>query len=258
MACVYCYSGTGNSLFAAKQIAGGINADVLSMTNARTTCNENVIGFVFPTYFWKLPKTVERFVRELTITEKNPYIFAVTTYGGVIHGVIGVLEKILRKKDVKIAYGCDLKSVENYTPGYKINDTPEMRNEYNERLKEIAKDVIQRAHKKFSHPTILNTLIGLFFPANNGDCDKLFTVSDACVGCGRCRDVCPAANISIENGKPVFMHHCEHCISCVHICSAGALDWKDGAVKNGRYRHPNVSVEDLIAISGRNRSFFNG
>ena len=253
MACVYCYSGTGNSLFAAAKIAEGINARVLSMVNAETICDENVIGFVFPTYFLGLPKTVERFVEELVITKKDPYIFAVTTYGDAVHGIIGILDRLLRKKGLTVSYGYSLKSVENYIPGYKINDTLALQNKYNEKLKEISQDITQQVQNKYSRPTILNTLIGLFFPAKNGDCDKLFTVSDSCTGCGLCRDICPAANIRIENGKPLFLHHCEHCISCVHICASKALDWKNGAAKHGRYRHPNVPAKDLIAISGRNK-----
>ena len=252
MACIYCYSGTGNSLYAAKRIASGINADVLSMTNAGATCDADVIGFVFPTYFWGLPKTVECFVKELIVTKKNPYIFAVTTYGSVIHGVIGVLENLLKKKGLNIAYGCGLKSVENYTPGYKINDTPGLRNKNDENLKKITDDIAKRTPKKYSHSTIVNKLVMSFSPAKNGDCDKLFTVSDACVGCGHCRDICPTANIDIKNGKPVFLHHCEHCISCVHICKSEALDWKGGAAKHGRYLNRNINAEELIAFSGRN------
>ena len=249
MPSIYCFSGTGNSLFAATQIAKGINAEVLSMTNAVNTCNENVIGFIFPTYYWGLPRTVKRFVKELVITSDNPYIFAVTSYGTSFYGALELLDKILRKKGAKIDYGYGLKSVENYIPGYKINNTDEIIAHYNEGLKEITSDVAKKALKNFSRFTIVSKLGGLFFPANN--CDKLFTVSEECTGCGLCRDICPSGNINVENEKPVFLHHCEHCISCVHICPNKALDWKNGAVKHGRYRHPDVSVKDLIANTGK-------
>ena len=255
MACVYCYSGTGNSLFAARQIAEALDAELRPMTNTAETCDEDVIGFVFPVYYWGLPKTAERFVKMLKVTKKDPYVFVVTTYGGTAFGVMGVLAKLLKEKGVNVSYGSALKSVENYTPGYKVNNTPEMRKQYDRDLKAIKRDIALHARKGFARPTVLNTIISnLFFPAKHADCDKQFTVSDACAGCGNCRDICPAGNIRMEEGKPVFQHRCEHCISCIHACEFNALDWKSAVAKHGRYRHSGVTLEELIALSDHGQS----
>lgn len=46
----------------------------------------------------------------------------------------------------------------------------------------------------------------------------------ACVGCGRCRDVCPAHTISIVNGKAVIdRKHCIKCFCCQEFCPVGAM-----------------------------------
>ena len=46
----------------------------------------------------------------------------------------------------------------------------------------------------------------------------------ACVGCGRCRDVCPAHTITIVNQKAVIdRKHCIKCFCCQEFCPVGAM-----------------------------------
>ena len=60
---IYCFSATGNSLAAAKEIAKNIDAQVLPMNDASCIPTDaSVIGFVFPVYalflwvFRRVPK----------------------------------------------------------------------------------------------------------------------------------------------------------------------------------------------------------
>ncbi len=48
MAVLYCFTSTGNSLYAARKIADAISAEVLPVTYEATTTGEDVVGFVFP------------------------------------------------------------------------------------------------------------------------------------------------------------------------------------------------------------------
>ena len=46
----------------------------------------------------------------------------------------------------------------------------------------------------------------------------------ACVGCGKCRDICPAHTISIKNKKAVIdRRHCIKCFCCQEFCPVGAM-----------------------------------
>ena len=48
--------------------------------------------------------------------------------------------------------------------------------------------------------------------------------TSACVGCGRCRDVCPAHTITIRNKKAVIdRRHCIKCFCCQEFCPVGAM-----------------------------------
>ncbi len=65
---------------------------------------------------------------------------------------------------------------------------------------------------------------------------KNITVSDACVSCGRCAQNCPAENISMVSGKPVFGNSCNLCMGCIYGCPSKALEpqmMKFAVIKEG-------------------------
>ena len=46
----------------------------------------------------------------------------------------------------------------------------------------------------------------------------------ACIGCGKCRDICPAHTIAIKNKKAVIdRKHCIKCFCCQEFCPVGAM-----------------------------------
>lgn len=49
------------------------------------------------------------------------------------------------------------------------------------------------------------------------------TVGPACVGCGRCMDVCYVQAISLTNGRVHIGEQCKGCGRCVAACPAGAI-----------------------------------
>jgi formate hydrogenlyase subunit 6/NADH:ubiquinone oxidoreductase subunit I len=75
--------------------------------------------------------------------------------------------------------------------------------------------------------------------------DKAFSVSDACTSCGTCAAICPAGNIEMVQGRPVWKHHCELCCGCIHICPVQAIQAGAKTEKRVRYRNPSVSITDL-------------
>ena len=81
------FSGTGNSLSAARLLAretGDTAVHVIDLTTHCGTCRgiqDKVIGFVFPVYFGDLPDPVREFV-EYTRFAPSTYFYAVATCGG--------------------------------------------------------------------------------------------------------------------------------------------------------------------------------
>ncbi len=45
-----------------------------------------------------------------------------------------------------------------------------------------------------------------------------------CIGCGKCREICPAGAVSLRGGFPVIDRRaCIHCFCCQEFCPAGAM-----------------------------------
>ena len=60
--------------------------------------------------------------------------------------------------------------------------------------------------------------------ACSGGCRATADCQYGCVGCGVCRDVCPAHAITIENGRAhIDRGRCIHCFCCQEFCPKGAM-----------------------------------
>ncbi len=52
-----------------------------------------------------------------------------------------------------------------------------------------------------------------------------YFITDACIGCGSCVEVCPQKCIATENIPHVIMQdHCLHCGNCLTACPVGAVE----------------------------------
>ena len=62
------------------------------------------------------------------------------------------------------------------------------------------------------------------YAACSGGCRATADCIYGCVGCGVCRDVCPAHAITIENGRAhIDRGRCIHCFCCQEFCPRGAM-----------------------------------
>jgi ferredoxin len=252
MATIFCFSSTGNSLYAAKKIVGEIDGRVLPMNDAGlAACDDDVIGFVFPSYFWGLPRMTERFIKALQIENRNAYVFTVVTYGGGTPGLLGLTKSLLKQKGVTMQYGAYLKMVDNYIPMYKPKDSEALRQRIDKDLAKITEAIKRKERRRIPPGTVLNKLMYKFLPGENSDMD--FSVSETCTGCAICQKVCPAENIEMTDGRPVFLHKCEHCMGCLQNCPALAIEWKQKTVGTARFRNAGVTLNDLISLQSSRR-----
>ncbi len=252
MAVIFCYSGTGNSLYAAKKIAASIGADIRNMRGMRDVVDseEDVIGFVFPTYFWGLPKSVGRFIARLQIENKNAYIFAVTTYGGVSYGVCDAVNVLLRKQGVKLSYSAKVKMVENFLPAFECNDSDDLWEKSDKTLDKIVNEISERKHVLTTPYTVFNGLAQKTYPPTKPGCAEKFTVS-GCENCGLCAKLCPNGNITYENGVPKFGKRCDLCLACLNNCPADAIDYGETTRGKKRYRNRRISADEIAKFNSK-------
>ena len=231
---IYYFTGTGNSMRAARVIAQAMgDAEIISMRvnpeeYPATDCD--VVGFVYPVYHWTMPAPVAAFVEKLEINPQA-YVFVVTMPGFICGIACERLAEILAKKGAQISYGNIVHSVANYVIVYPPFPSAKLRVPATERkLKRIAADICQQKQRAYprasafircSRERVMTPYIELQKCADNP-----FTVSEKCISCGLCSRVCPCHNIVLENGRPTFQHHCANCMACVVSCPKRAIGYE--------------------------------
>lgn len=56
---------------------------------------------------------------------------------------------------------------------------------------------------------------------------KRYEITDACIGCGKCRKVCPQKAVEKGERAPyrITQEHCLHCGNCREVCPVGAVEY---------------------------------
>ena len=70
---------------------------------------------------------------------------------------------------------------------------------------------------------------------------EAFRATEACIGCGKCVELCPLNNIHLESGKPVWGKDCTHCMACICYCPKEAIEY--GKKSRGKPRYHFEALE---------------
>jgi formate hydrogenlyase subunit 6/NADH:ubiquinone oxidoreductase subunit I len=261
---IFYFSGTGNSLKIAKDIAAQIeHCEIVSMGKPFTPADTyERIGFVFPCYVQGMPLVTERFIQSLDLTQNNDaYYFSVVTCGGGPGNCLAQVQALLQEKELILHYGKVVKMFSNYVALYKMADNPKERAEKaDEASRKIAADIAAKAASTIPKT---NTLIALLYKLVVPSLAKKaqgYRVSDTCVGCKTCANICPVNNITFQEtksnhpgassrpGLPVFGDHCEQCMACIQWCPHQAINYKNKTQKRGRYHHPDITLDEMRKV----------
>ena len=252
---IFYFSGTGNSQYVAERVAAAVDDRLISLSEAVRSrdyrydvSGESRIGFVCPTYFFGLPTILRFFVEKLSLTGyRDQYVFVVLTCGNSTADAAGQLAKLLKAKGMTLSAQFGIKMPDNYAPMFKMPDREEA-----ERILDEAEGPIDEAirvirsggagdYNRLRGPAPGAMTAAFYRPYAKGRSTKPFVVTDACVGCGLCQEICPCGAIRITDGKPVWSKpKCVRCLGCLHRCPAGAIHWKKAGENNGRYYNPRL------------------
>ena len=268
---IYYFTGTGNSLAAARKIAAVLGETELipiaslADTPGAATPGADRVGIVCPVYDCGVPVMVARFAERLDLSRAE-YTFAVVTMGGIGVSALHQLDRILRERQGRgldaafaVRMPGNFPPLMRSVPGEKCGKTL---GRADRRLTEIAEAIASGRSVSPGFAPISGLVNALSYGSlakSAHNAGERFSVSDACTGCGTCVRVCPAGNLTLVDGRPAWGRKCEFCCACLHFCPTETIQLHVmlGTEGRGRYRHPDLTVADMKAqrgAAGENRS----
>lgn len=246
-----CYfSGTGNSKYVAKRISESLPNEALVDLN---DCIKNHIElnkndcsriiFVTPTYAWRIPKVVEKYIESHAPFNRTKVYF-VMTCGGEIGNAGKYLKQMCSRVGMSYRGVAGVVMPENYIAMFSAPDNDEalkivdraestidniielIRN--NKRLPQSDLSLIDRLYSSVVNPVFYTLFVK----------DKKFYANDKCISCRKCELVCPLNNIISIDGKPAWQGNCTHCMACICSCPTGAIEYGKKSVNQPRYHCP--------------------
>lgn len=261
---VICYfSGSGNSLAVARDLAERLDAELYPMTDETLPPARfeegSALGLVFPLYDFKPPVVVEELLSRIDI--RGTYIFAVATYGVSPGRGLRYLSRLLEEHQGLLSAGVAVPMPHNAVGSSRTNpdeygklyrEWAGRRDDLAERIrrKELWEPETENLLRAFLKPGMFRMIPAvfhlLFLLVFKGPKSLEFLAGSDCNGCGTCTRVCPRGNITIEDGRPVWGKNCLSCFACLHWCPGEAVSFGGRDLETRRYHHPEVSLKDMI------------
>jgi ferredoxin/flavodoxin len=119
------FSGTGNSLAVAREIAKRLGGEILSIAAAAdgdsVSIESEAVGLVFPVYHKSIPLILKRFIGRMKGLE-DAYVFAVGTYGDTPGMAVEHVRKLVRSRGAELDAGFGVHMPYNYlTPSRTVS-----------------------------------------------------------------------------------------------------------------------------------------
>lgn len=263
------FSGTGNSRFVAEFMAEKLSEEIvdsLELIKAGKTpeyFSEKPWVFVAPTYGWRIPKVFEEFIRSLKL-EGSKDAFFVLTCGSDTGGAGRLLSLLCQDLDLHYRGLLEVVMPENYLALFSVPSVEKSRKIVKKALPVIENGIsLIRLDRDFpiikdSKADALKSGFANRFFYNKLVKDKKFHTTDKCISCGKCVELCPLNNITMEvqaegldkdgnanidghkgsgsKMRPKWNGNCTHCMRCICYCSEEAIEYGKGTKKKRRYR----------------------
>ena len=242
---IFYFTGTGNSLYAAKKLADE-GEEIVSIVEALrgkafhyTLKESEKLGFVFPVYFYTVSDPVLELVRNLTV-ENASFVYAVIPCGASIGAAGGFLKSELKKRGLDLQRADPLVVPDGALIFYDIDPPEKMEKTLDAATKELA-SIKQAIDRREGSPIKGSAIAGKLGLAGYHACmsTKGFRADEKCIGCGKCASICPAGAIEMVDGRPAWTKNkCLKCCGCINRCPVKAIQYGKRTVNRGRYVNP--------------------
>lgn len=248
---VFFFTGTGNSLYIAKQFGENLLSIPQVMKGTEREFEADEIGLVYPVYYFSLPRNVEEFLSKVKL--KADYLFCLQTYSTSPGDATEYLRYHAAQNGIHFHYVKSIHMPSNFLPYFDVqseenlsraNDTPkhlaEALADINEQKRwiEPVPDMPEEWKRKdFSRsPEVLDKRSETLFCIDPG----------RCIGCGICSRICPKGNYTLD-GMAKTSGKCLYCLSCANACPQKAITvLPDDVNPSHRYINPHVTIPQII------------
>ena len=246
------FSGTGNSKFAADYLADKLGDSTLSLNdiirnNKQLVCSsEKPYIIVAPIYAWRLPHIIEETIKSADLKGSNT-VYCVATMGENSGNADRYIEKIILGKGMCFSGFAGVPMQNNYLLMEVMPD----RTIVMEGLHSAAAKLDSIAAKikngdrlckddKTPLPSLMSGAVNWGFNRFMLKNQK-YSVNEKCTACGKCSEICPVNNITVQNNTVVFNDRCMACFACLHRCPMQAINIEGKTEDKGRYICPEYS-----------------
>lgn len=252
---IYYFSGTGNSLYAAKKfheciVHSELRSIVRSFADKHFSDDAQRIIFVFPLYYLSFPKIVMDFIGRYQVKKGSEVICVATRGFPPMGGVIRHFRSIMRKKGVGVRLGfyLDMPSNDVILFGLQPKERQlEILGTVDGQINGILKAISGRKKRLEKEPFGFMRYVRHRSAYLNKlpKAGKKFIAQESCTGCGICSKVCPMENVNIVDGKPKWGNACQLCEACINFCPQRAIQFGRRSLKRDRYVNPNVARTEI-------------
>ena len=243
------FSGTGNSRFAAQQLARQCEDKLVSINrclrqrildpyNAQYAFeSDSPFVIVCPTYCWHIPRVVETFLKESRFLGSRRIYFVLTCGSGTGNAAEHA-KRICH--DLTMDF-CGLASVqmpENYITLFRAPEADEAVGIIRAAMPQLEGIANQILSDRAITDSYAGTAVPDFILNGFYRCfvhDRRFLVNENCIGCTACAKLCPTVNITMQDGHPVWNGRCTQCQSCIAVCPVDAIEFGRRTRNKRRY-----------------------
>lgn len=248
------FTGTGNSRYCAEFLAdrlGDVCTDAFSFIRegiAAELISDKPWVFVSPTYAWQIPRIFAEFLRSGQFVGCRDAYF-IMTCGAEAGNPEPANRALARSKGLVYRGTAAIVMPENYIAMFSAPKPEEA-----DGIVRAARPALELAARSIRAGQDFAPLpVKAMDKLKSGPINKAFyrfqvkakafTVSDACVSCGRCEAHCPLGNILLQDGKPVWGDRCTHCMACICGCPVNAIEYGRISRDKPRYQCPPYRPE---------------
>lgn len=251
---IYYFTGSGNSLWAAKTLGKGLGQSVTNIADGQSAplrCGDELIGFVFPTYMGDLPWLVKKLLLSAKLNTDSYIFLVMTSNNGESGKAFASMDQALCSVGCRLSAGFNLQMPGNCIVSSEADNAARL-----SAAPGKVRSFCQRIQKREQCYPSSNQKAGDGFVENSyfyGSHSlrrltmmKGFKVTSACTGCGVCASICPTNNIVIKDGKAIHGDNCAACYACLHWCPVYATHLTMPMLRNRpQYHHPEVSLSEM-------------